>query len=546
MRPLLCNPILRLLATVLIACTSRFEPSGSTGIDATGSGADTLDSNTSSNTTTGVSATSAGDSLPPPPPTSGGDASGESGSTTGADCVDGELQCAEGIEPFLLVCEGGSWKRVPQSHASDAGDCDGVCDPQTGGEFLASACVDGACVCDRSCSDTGPEATWENGYCADGFTFRSCTAGQWTPVNCADLCASTWCGGATGSCESGAYHSDSKSYYDTCLCDVTGCGSCAESCGLKDTIPDGNGFCSCDVGCVDADDCCYDYFEVCGGKDVGSGREVDVDAGAQPGPDGLRLTSDVAARTWPSLRAYPQVPDALLAGLARKDPATILAGLRDAFDTPSWPTTQRWDRFGAIQISGEPEFVTLEQPDRASLGRVSLGCLGGFAEAVRVLDVPLLRLETLLAPAATCPEAAAGATSCPDEAHAGLHALLNLRDEHLVGNSVRLFDVGGLDDLQRTFRVAPAPYYVSASHVGRKDSVRRYHHMMVVLVDADAAVSGPMIFDTTGRRGVAFRRVSWHRLSRYFGLVLAEGTRVPYRYGSARIAVLQGGSSSGG
>lgn len=144
-------------ACVLLGCPDRFDTVSDQGATSIASADDGSATGAAADATSGVSATSAGGTLPPAPQTSDG-GTDDTGSATGGECVDGEVECAPGTEPLLFVCQGGSWARVPQSHRSGAGDCDGVCRDQTNGAFLASDCVGGECVCDRSCPASAKES----------------------------------------------------------------------------------------------------------------------------------------------------------------------------------------------------------------------------------------------------------------------------------------------------------------------------------------------------------------------------------------------------
>jgi hypothetical protein len=309
-------------------------------------------------------------------------------------------------------------------------------------------------------------------------------------------------------------------------------------------VRDGDANCYCDDACATKGDCCHDYDEQCLAKAPPGDEQAEHLTEADPMVDAVPVDADLFAPTWPSLRAYPRVTQTLLTALAGEDPVARLAGLRDAFAGPEWPKPRTWNRFGAIQLDGPVGFVSLEGGDMPPLDGVSLGCLGGFVEATRVLDVPRLRLSTVLHAARGCPDARPSDDTCSDVDHTGLHVLLNLRDEHLPTWSVRLVDADDATGLQSAFEASPDPYYVSASHVGRNDGKRRYHHMALVIVDASADVSGPLIFDTTGRRGVSLRRVTWESLAHYLGVALAGGTRYRYSPRMLRVAVLHSGRNA--
>lgn len=523
----LVAPWILLLAT---ACPDRFDVDDSQPSTTGGTDAEGTTTRGAPETTTGSSATAA-ETFPPPPPTSG---ASESESGFGGECDEGDIVCASSQQPFRLVCEGGTWRRVPESHTSDAGDCDGFCRAQTGGAAIASACTNDACVCDRACPGSPKEATWEDGYCADSATFWNCVGGEWFSSNCDQVCKSSYSSAAVGVCSAGAFWGKDE-YYDTCLCDISGAGSCEDSCGSKAGVPDGEGECYCDVDCETYKDCCHDFYEVCGAKALAPDDGIEIRSApvAEPEVDGRAALS-----RWPSLRAYPEIPMALLDGLAAAETVAVLAGLAEAFAGSAWPTERRWNRFGAIDID-TAAFVSLEGSAMTPLHRISLGCLGGFLEAFRLLEAPSLGLEVALAPAPSCPLAHDNATEpCNDDDHTGLHVLLNVRDAYLPAWNVELVEADDLQTLRDRLRPSPEPYYVSASHLGRGNGNRRYHHMMVIVVEPRAAATGPVVFDTTGRRGVSARRVPWSDLSRYLGIVLADSSRFPYARGTNEIAIL--------
>jgi hypothetical protein len=327
------------------------------------------------------------------------------------------------------------------------------------------------------------------------------------------------------------------------LCSVSEVGSCDGNCGSNEAIPDGPNECFCDADCETYKDCCYDFYDICGAKGLAPDDGAEVVEAHEPGPDAPALIdTSFAISRWPSAAAYPEIPAALLHGLASAKPVAVLAGLEAAFAGPEWPTERRWNRFGAIDLDVDASFVSLEGTAMMPLHRVSLGCLGGFIEAVRLLEAPTLGLDTVLAPAVGCPLThSSGAQPCTDGDHTGLHVLLNLRDAYLPAWTVDLVQPDDLETLKDALRPSSEPYYVSASHLGRGSSKRHYHHMMVIVVEPDAALKGPIVFDTTGRRGVSVRRVPWSTLSRYLGIVLAGSSRFPYVPGTNEIAVLHSG-----
>lgn len=329
-----------------------------------------------------------------------------------------------------------------------------------------------------------------------------------------------------------------KGLYETCtdawIEAAKGCGwmlgSCEGACETTAAVPDGLGGCYCSEGCIDLGDCCDDYEEVCKAGQAGLGDALPVTQASSGHLDWAE-----AQWRWPSTRHYPDLASTLLPALQGQDDVAIVAAIAESFAGSKWSSLRDWDRFGAIEL--ERGFVSADDGEQQS--GFSLGCLGGMLEVVRLLVAPHALLDGVLAPLEQCPYAATGG-SCSDEAHTGLHVLAHLRDDHLPTWQLELVENSGTRSLREYFEASMEPYFVGASHVSRRDRARRFHHMLVVIVDDDAAIRGPVVFDVTGLRGASARRMSWRRLSRYLGGALADSRGFRYDDHSTTLAVLRG------
>lgn len=311
-------------------------------------------------------------------------------------------------------------------------------------------------------------------------------------------------------------------------------GSCLGYCGTDMKIPDGDTTCYCDAECESRKDCCGDFVDRCGEKVIEPEGTPVIELAA-PTAEGT-LDAAEATQVWPSLAAYPQLAPTLLAALAAgDDPLAIVGGLRDSFAGTRWASLDEWDRFGAIDLAAG--FVTVRDGVLPQQGS-SLGCLGGFIEAVRLLLEPRVEIAALLQPAAEC--RAQDDRACDADVDTGLLVLANLQRWYLPDWRVDNASPQDVDDLRSLFDRSPMPYFVAASHRSRRDGVRRYHHMLVVLVDDHALGEGPIVFDVTGLRGVSLRRVPWLRLHAYLGGSLAASKQFRYAPGSMEVAVLTG------
>lgn len=155
-----------------------------------------------------------------PPETS---ATGDTSSTTGSDCVQGDLECAAGVRPYLLRCVDGQFKPALPGDAYDAGDCDGFCIDNSGGVSAASGCADGACACNTSCTTTS--ATY---FCRDADLIGWCYAGQTYQASCAQECQVS--GAASGTCDTVVHVDGSRDEWCRCPCTESWCGEGCPDC----------------------------------------------------------------------------------------------------------------------------------------------------------------------------------------------------------------------------------------------------------------------------------------------------------------------------
>jgi len=258
-------------------------------------------------------------------------------------------------------------------------------------------------------------------------------------------------------------------------------------------------------------------------------------APAQADPDGA---PDLAA-AFPSLAHYPAATASLREALARRDSSGVLRGIADTFAARRWAHTPAWDRLAYIRLAEPGGFVV----DRAGAttqlapGRPDLGCSGALLEAVRLLWLPRVELAEL----AECdPE---GGIDCEGDADFG-HSLLRhlgrkLGPQWLADGGeprrVRLQPRA----IDRSLKQQDQLQLCAVSHRARKMQGRRYFHHMVVLDPARDRRGRAHLFDTTGKRGVAYRPVRSAQLTQYLRSTLARGNKsFAYAPGSARLHCL--------
>lgn len=266
---------------------------------------------------------------------------------------------------------------------------------------------------------------------------------------------------------------------------------------------------------------------------VGLHAAVSSPGAAQPEPE-----QSLATR-FPSLAHYPAPTAGLREALARRDSSEVLRGIADTFAATRWTESATWDRLAYIHL-GEPGGFVVNRdaaPTPLGAGRHDLGCSGALLEALRLLWLPTVELAELSA----CD--AAGGVDCTGDAHFG-HSLLRhigrkLEPRWLAAGAEprplslqpRAIDRGLQDDDELQL--------CTVSHRARKKSGRRYYHHMVMIDPARDGRGRVHLFDTTGRRGVAYRPVRPAQLTRYLRTTLARGNkRFAYARATARLHCL--------
>ena len=242
---------------------------------------------------------------------------------------------------------------------------------------------------------------------------------------------------------------------------------------------------------------------------------------------------------------YPAVDPMLREALADGERAdALLDALVRTLAPYRWNGAEAWDNLGFIRTTDDAPRGFVTRVDGAlemqPPGSYSLGCAGGFLEGLRVTLTPALEMEDLR----RCDEgtlATLGAlapATCEPEAF-GLHA---------IANAARAAEAAGvLAEPPVPLRIEPhdpkalgplaLPGALQLCTVSHEPTVgprtRLYHHMMIVM-----RAMGPralMLFDTTGFRGVAMRRVDPPVLSRYVTQALARNDEHRYDPASARL-----------
>lgn len=267
-------------------------------------------------------------------------------------------------------------------------------------------------------------------------------------------------------------------------------------------------------------------------------------APAVPIPAGLPPPRDPPApdllAAYPSLAHYPNVPPQLAAGLRARDPEPILRGLARAFAAVRWAHIEDWERLAHIRLAAPAGYVRTEagRPVPLSPGTYDLGCLGGFLEGVRLLWLPTVELDELLA----C-DPPGLFESCADGAHAGRAALLKIGARLAPDDLPRGLELreqrAGADVPDLAAALDPAALHLcSVSHRARgRGGARMYHHMMI-LDPARDHLGRVAIFDTTGVAGVAVRRMTAARLHTYVRRLLALHDVFRYDPDSAQLTCL--------
>jgi hypothetical protein len=269
---------------------------------------------------------------------------------------------------------------------------------------------------------------------------------------------------------------------------------------------------------------------------------------SRPAPDPAPIPADEWSepRLEPASWAFlPAVDPTLREALATGEQADVLLeALVRTLAPYRWESVETWDNFGFIRTEDDAPrgFVTRVdgalrmQPE----GVYSLGCAGGFLEGLRVLLTPELGMAEL--------------QRCDDQTLAvlGPQAPAECRPEafglHAIANAARAAETAGVLarpavplQIEPHDPAALAPLLAvgvlqlcTVSHeptVGAR--TRLYHHLMILL-----RPPGPralLLFDTTGYRGVALRRIDTKVMARYSTTALARNDTHHYDPASARI-----------
>jgi hypothetical protein len=285
--------------------------------------------------------------------------------------------------------------------------------------------------------------------------------------------------------------------------------------------------------------------------DAGAGS---ADAALRPEPVARNAGQD-ELEDWPEPRLepaswafLPTVDPTLREALATGERAEVLLDALVRTLAPyRWAGVDDWDNLGFIRTEDDAPrgFVTRVdgalrmQPE----GSYSLGCAGGFLEGLRVALVPELGMAQLQrCEEATLAVLGPGAPSTCRPEDFGLHAIANAaraaEAAGVLAAPVVPVRIEPVDPAALAPLMAPGVLQLcTVSHeptVGA--STRLHHHLMIVL-----RATGPramMLFDTTGYRGVALRRIDAKGLSRYITTALARNDTHHYDPASARVDCL--------
>ncbi|MBA3549428.1 MAG: hypothetical protein H0T76_23380 [Nannocystis sp.] len=250
------------------------------------------------------------------------------------------------------------------------------------------------------------------------------------------------------------------------------------------------------------------------------------------------------AKRFPSLNHYPTLTPGLSEAIARRDSSGVLRGLADTFAATRWADSAVWERLAYIRI-GEPGGVMVNrggEATRLAADRFDLGCSGALLEALRLLWLPQVELAEL---AACDPE---GGIDCAGDADFG-HSMLRHISRKLVSRKLPTPWLAAGTELRRvrlqprsidrSLEQADQLQLCTVSHRARKMKGRRYYHHMVVLDPVRDKHARVHLFDTTGRRGVAYRPMRTSALARYLKITLARGNKTfAYVRGTAMLHCL--------
>jgi hypothetical protein len=242
---------------------------------------------------------------------------------------------------------------------------------------------------------------------------------------------------------------------------------------------------------------------------------------------------------------YPTVGPTLREALVTGERADVLLEeLARTLAPYRWEHVDDWDNLGFIRTADDAPRGFVTRVDGAlhmqPPGSYSLGCAGGFLEGLRVLLTPALEMADLQ----RCDEGTLAMlgplapAECRSEGF-GLHA---------IANAARAAEAAG------ALAAPPEPLHVAPHEPGAFGPLdelgvlqlctvsheptvgtrtRLYHHMMIVMRAMSPRTL--LVFDTTGFRGVALRRIEARVLSRYVTDSLANNDTHRYDPASARI-----------
>lgn len=251
---------------------------------------------------------------------------------------------------------------------------------------------------------------------------------------------------------------------------------------------------------------------------------------------------------FPSLVHYPEIAVGLRDALAVRDASGVLRGLADTFAATRWTDTAAWERLAYIRIGEPGGFVVNRAGEPSSLGpgRYDLGCSGALLEVLRLLWLPRIELADL---AACDPSLGVDCEDRADFGHSMLrHVARELAVSSLAADAAPRRIPLRTQALERSLKQPDRLQLCTVSHRASKMKGRRYFHHMIVLDPARDTRGRVHLFDTTGRRGVAYRPIRTGSLVQYLRNTLARGRRFAYVPASVQLhclAVPLGASTDG-
>ena len=258
-------------------------------------------------------------------------------------------------------------------------------------------------------------------------------------------------------------------------------------------------------------------------------------AAAPPRPRDPAAAAAIDA--FPSLAYYPSLPAPLLAALAAGDPSAVLRALARAFRGATWHDRRvPWQRLAYIQVADPPGYTVWldDGPRPLPPGAYQLGCMGAFLEAIRLLWLPTVDYDNLY----ECIPRPADEVECTDAADLGHSVLVHLSDALPLAAGAaagpRPVDVT-LAGLRGLLADPDHLQLCAISHRARAWGGRRFFHHLIVLDPIPGDRGAVHLFDSTGDRGLAHRRIALPELLRYVRDKLARSPR--FRYDPATAAL---------